>query len=196
MRRALPGVPHPLGATPDADGVNFAIFSENARALELCLFDENERETRLPLRNQTAYVWHAYVPGLPIGTRYGYRAYGDYAPARGHRFNPVRYSMASEVQHAGRRLERIASVNRRWRDFTLVSLTRALIEVLAVFPVYRTYLREGRPPSEHDERCVRQAIRAATIRRSAGACSGSSRTYSCCEPKRRPRSARSTSAGA
>ncbi|HTV24710.1 MAG TPA: malto-oligosyltrehalose synthase, partial [Polyangiaceae bacterium] len=73
----------------------------------------------------------------------------------------LRYSLASEVNMLGRALERIANVSRRWRDFTLISLTRALIEILAAFPVYRTYLREGQPPSEHDERRVLEAIRAA-----------------------------------
>ncbi|HKU37080.1 MAG TPA: malto-oligosyltrehalose synthase, partial [Polyangiales bacterium] len=74
----------------------------------------------------------------------------------------LRYSLGSEVAMLGRSLERIANVNRRWRDFTLISLTRALMEVLVAFPVYRTYLREGSTPSDYDERCVREAVRAAS----------------------------------
>ncbi|MDP9148911.1 MAG: glycogen debranching protein GlgX [Myxococcota bacterium] len=85
--KLLPGVPYPLGATHDGKGVNFAIFSEHANAVELCLFDEGNNETRLPLRERTAFVWHAYVPGVRVGTRYGYRVHGPYEPERGLRFN-------------------------------------------------------------------------------------------------------------
>lgn len=84
----LPGHPYPLGATWDGQGVNFAIYSENAHKIELCLFDEKGKETRLSLREQTAFVWHGYVEGLQPGQRYGYRVYGDYDPDRGLRFNP------------------------------------------------------------------------------------------------------------
>jgi glycogen operon protein len=83
-----PGSPQPLGATWDGEGVNFALYSENATAVELCLFDEAGRETRVPVTQQTAYVWHAYVPGLAPGQRYGYRVHGPYEPEAGLRFNP------------------------------------------------------------------------------------------------------------
>jgi len=88
MRAALPGIPYPLGATLDAGGTNFAVFSEHATAVELCLFDEEDRETRLPVRARTAFIWHIYVPDLPAGTRYGYRVHGPYEPENGQRFNP------------------------------------------------------------------------------------------------------------
>jgi isoamylase len=84
----LPGSPHPLGATLNERGVNFALYSENATKVELCLFDEREREMRIPLRQRTAFVWHGYVPGIKIGQRYGYRVHGPYRPAEGLRFNP------------------------------------------------------------------------------------------------------------
>jgi glycogen operon protein len=84
----LPGSPHPLGATWDGAGVNFALYSENATGVELCLFDEQERETRLPLLQKTAFVWHGYVPGAGPGQRYGYRVHGPHDPERGLRFNP------------------------------------------------------------------------------------------------------------
>jgi (1->4)-alpha-D-glucan 1-alpha-D-glucosylmutase len=77
------------------------------------------------------------------------------------RHHILRYSLASEVSMLGRSLERIANANRRSRDFTLAVLARAMVEVLAAFPVYRTYLREGSQCSEHDERCVHEAIRSA-----------------------------------
>ncbi|HEY8074852.1 MAG TPA: glycogen debranching protein GlgX, partial [Labilithrix sp.] len=82
-----PGRHHPLGATYDGGGVNFAVFSENAQSMDLCLFDEKGAETRIPLRERTAHVFHGYVPGLGPGQRYGFRARGQYDPERGLRFN-------------------------------------------------------------------------------------------------------------
>ncbi len=82
------GAFHPLGATWDGRGVNFALFSEHAVAVELCLFDETGRETRVPVRCRSIYVWHVYVPGRAPGQRYGWRVHGPYAPRLGHRFNP------------------------------------------------------------------------------------------------------------
>ncbi|MEN6543490.1 MAG: glycogen debranching enzyme GlgX, partial [Parvibaculum sp.] len=84
------GRPHPLGATFDGDGVNFAIFSANARKVELCLFDETDaRETeRIALPEYTDEVWHGYLPDAQPGLLYGYRVHGPYDPMSGHRFNP------------------------------------------------------------------------------------------------------------
>src|SRR5688572_1868263 len=84
----LPGSPHPLGATFDGRGVNFAIYSETATRIELCLFDEHAREARYTLRQCTAFVWHGYVADVRPGQRYGYRVYGPYDPKHGLRFNP------------------------------------------------------------------------------------------------------------
>jgi glycogen operon protein len=86
--KTLPGSPYPLGATWDGQGVNFALFSANAEGVELCLFDDNGNETRLPVSQRSELTWHVYVPGLAVGQRYGYRVYGPYDPANGHRFNP------------------------------------------------------------------------------------------------------------
>ncbi len=83
-----PGKPFPLGATWDGSGVNFALFSESAQRVELCLFDGNDAETRVDLPGCTAHVWHGYLPGLAPGQRYGYRVHGPYDPRTGHRFNP------------------------------------------------------------------------------------------------------------
>lgn len=85
--KILPGVPYPLGATWNGKGVNFAIYSENATGVELCLFDDAGTETRVPLRHTTALVWHSYLDGLKPGQRYGYRVSGPYEPERGLRFN-------------------------------------------------------------------------------------------------------------
>ena len=78
----------PLGATLYQDGVNFAIYSQNAEKVVLCLFDENGNETQLELVEQTYKVWHGFVPGMQAGQQYGYRIYGPYDPEKGHRFNP------------------------------------------------------------------------------------------------------------
>ncbi|MCX8087576.1 MAG: glycogen debranching protein GlgX [Rhodocyclaceae bacterium] len=85
-----PGRPYPRGATWDGEGVNFAIFSEHAEKVELCLFDMEGREEvqRIEMREQTDMVWHCYLPEARPGLVYGYRVYGSYDPLRGHRFNP------------------------------------------------------------------------------------------------------------
>jgi isoamylase len=83
-----PGQWRPLGATPDDEGTNFALFSGSAEDVELCLFDDAGAETRVPLTQQTCHVWHGYLPGVQPGTRYGFRVDGPFDPARGMRFNP------------------------------------------------------------------------------------------------------------
>jgi isoamylase len=91
--RVWPGRSSPLGATWDGSGVNFAIYSENAEKVELCLFDsiDQTKETeRVLLREYTDMVWHAYLPDVAPGQIYGYRVYGPYDPAKGHRFNPTK----------------------------------------------------------------------------------------------------------
>ncbi len=84
------GRPYPLGATWDGEGVNFALYSEHAEKVELCLFDiSGKREIlRVPLPDQTDMVWHGYLPEVRPGQLYGYRVSGPYAPEKGHRFNP------------------------------------------------------------------------------------------------------------
>jgi isoamylase len=88
--RLEPGAPYPLGSTWDGLGVNFAVFSAHARQIELCVFDQSgRRETaRYELPEWTNEVWHGYVPDAQPGLLYGFRVHGDYAPERGHRFNP------------------------------------------------------------------------------------------------------------
>jgi len=83
-----PGSAYPLGATFDGNGTNFALFSEGAERVELCLFGERGRETRVDMLEVDAYVWHAYLPNIAPGQRYGYRVHGEYDPASGKRFNP------------------------------------------------------------------------------------------------------------
>lgn len=83
-----PGKVYPLGASWDGKGTNFALYSENATGVELCLFDRDDKETRLTLTEVSNFVWHGYVPGVGPGQRYGFRVDGPYAPEQGHRFNP------------------------------------------------------------------------------------------------------------
>ncbi len=85
-----PGAPYPLGATWDGWGTNFALFSEIAERVELCLFDEAGTESRVPLTEVDGFVWHGYLPAVSPGQRYGYRVHGPYDPRRGHRCCPAK----------------------------------------------------------------------------------------------------------
>jgi glycogen operon protein len=109
--RVWPGRPHPLGATWDGLGVNVAVFSENATAVEICLFDSpaDEREAhRIPLLERTDHVWHVYLPDVRPGQLYGFRVHGPYAPHAGHRFNPSKIVLDPYAKAIGRQL--------RWHD--------------------------------------------------------------------------------
>ncbi|CAN5496531.1 glycogen debranching protein GlgX [soil metagenome] len=89
-RKVLPGKPYPLGATWDGQGVNFAIFSENATEIELCLFegvDAIEESERIPMHEVTTHIWHCYLPYMWPGQLYGYRVHGPHDPENGLRFN-------------------------------------------------------------------------------------------------------------
>ena len=91
--RIWPGQPYPLGATWNGEGVNFALFSENATGVDLCLFEgpDDEREAhRIPMRERTDQVWHCFLPDVRPGQYYGYRVHGPYDPKNGHRFNPAK----------------------------------------------------------------------------------------------------------
>ncbi|HEX9352876.1 MAG TPA: glycogen debranching protein GlgX [Streptosporangiaceae bacterium] len=94
MVRLWPGAPYPLGATWDGTGTNFALFSEAAEQVELCLLNGDVpaqfHETRVALTEIDAFVWHGYLPDVAPGQRYGYRVHGPYDPGRGHRCNPAK----------------------------------------------------------------------------------------------------------
>jgi isoamylase len=85
-----PGRPHPLGASYDGVGTNFALFSEAAHRVELCLFDDHGSEQRVSLEEVDGYVWHGIVSGVGPGQRYGYRVHGDCDATRGQRCNPAK----------------------------------------------------------------------------------------------------------
>ena len=88
--KTRPGNPYPLGATWDGSGVNFALFSENATGVELCLFDDDGHERRVALSERTDQVWHGYLPQARPGLHYGFRVHGPWEPTAGHRFNPAK----------------------------------------------------------------------------------------------------------
>ena len=105
------GQPYPLGATWDGLGVNFALFSEHATRVELCLFDSPDAHTeahRIPLHEQTDMVWHGYLLDVQPGQLYGYRVHGLYDPGAGHRFNPNKVVLDPYAQAIGRTV--------RWTD--------------------------------------------------------------------------------
>ena len=96
-----PGSPYPLGATFDGSGTNFALYSDVADKVELCLLDKDRTETRVELTEVDARVWHAYLPNIEPGQRYGYRVHGPYDPSKGLRCNPAKllldpYAKATE----------------------------------------------------------------------------------------------------
>jgi isoamylase len=109
--RVWPGKSYPLGATWDGAGVNFALFSEHASKVELCLFDNPDAHKeiqRIPFREYSDLVWHAYLPDVLPGQLYGYRVHGPYEPAKGHRFNPHKVLLDPYAKAIGRDL--------RWDD--------------------------------------------------------------------------------
>jgi glycogen operon protein len=103
--RIKPGRPYPLGATWDGSGVNFALFTEHATKVELCLFnapDDAKEETRISMPEVTDQVWHCYVPNLLPGQLYGYRVHGPYEPENGLRFNPNKVLLDPYAKLIGR----------------------------------------------------------------------------------------------
>lgn len=105
--RTRPGEPYPLGATWDGSGVNFALFSENAAEVHLCLYDgDGNRETeRVRMTERTGPVWHVYLPEIQPGQRYGYRVNGPYEPEKGFRFNPAKLLLDPYARAIDRELE-------------------------------------------------------------------------------------------
>jgi glycogen operon protein len=105
--RVWPGNSYPLGATWDGAGVNFALFSEHATRVELCLFESTQAEKeaqRIALPEQTDQVWHGYLPDVQPGQLYGYRVHGPYEPKAGHRFNPNKVLLDPYTRAIGRHL--------------------------------------------------------------------------------------------
>lgn len=113
MKKIDSGRPYPMGATVCDGGVNFAVYSANATAVELCLFDEKGLETRFRLPEKSGFIWHGFVPNVGAGQRYGYRVHGEYAPQKGYFFNPNKllidpYSKALDGEPCFRNAEQLA----------------------------------------------------------------------------------------
>jgi isoamylase len=111
LGRARPGRPYPLGATWDGGGVNFALFSEHATRVDLCLFESPEaphESHRVTLSEQTDQIWHGYLPGLLPSQLYAYRVHGPFDPKNGHRFNPNKILLDPYAKAVGRTI--------RWGD--------------------------------------------------------------------------------
>jgi isoamylase len=111
LMRVRPGSPYPLGATWDGKGVNFALFSERATKVELCLFEAADAEQeahRIPLPEYTDHVWHGYLPDVLPGQLYGYRVHGPYEPSQGRCFNPHKVVLDPYAKLIGRDV--------RWAD--------------------------------------------------------------------------------
>ncbi|WP_037909178.1 glycogen debranching protein GlgX [Actinacidiphila yeochonensis] len=130
------GHPFPLGAAYDGSGTNFALFSEVAEKVELCLVDERRRETRVALNEVDGFIWHAHLPGVGPGQRYGYRVHGPYDPARGLRCNPAKllldpYAKAIEGQADGDESLLGYEAGRPELPSTLDSAPHAMLSVVA-----------------------------------------------------------------
>ena len=109
--RIWPGRPYPIGATWDGSGVNFALYSENATKVEICLFDnidDKQEAHRIPLEEQTDMVWHGFLPDVRPGQLYGFRVHGEYDPSKGQRFNPNKIVLDPYAKAIGRDV--------RWSD--------------------------------------------------------------------------------
>src|SRR3954470_7865610 len=102
--RLSAGAPHPLGATWDGRGTNFALFSANATKVELCLFEAQGRREleRIALPERTEDVWHCYLPDVVPGQLYGYRVHGPYEPKEGHRFSANKLLLDPYAKSIGR----------------------------------------------------------------------------------------------
>ncbi|HRA07722.1 MAG TPA: glycogen debranching enzyme, partial [Propionicimonas sp.] len=100
-----PGSAYPLGATYDGRGTNFALFSEVAERVELCLFDAERNETRVDLTEVDAHVWHGYLPQVDPGQRYGYRVHAPFDPNNGQRCNPSKLLLDPYAKATDGRIE-------------------------------------------------------------------------------------------
>lgn len=99
-----PGKAYPLGASYDGSGTNFAIFSEVAERVELCLFDDDGTESRVPLIEVDGFVWHGFLPEVEPGQCYGYRVHGPYDPAAGRNGTASSATLCATTGAANRRL--------------------------------------------------------------------------------------------
>ena len=156
-----PGTPYPLGATWDGAGTNFALFSEVAEQVDLCLFGSDGAETCIPLREVDAFVWHGYLPGVGPGQRYGYRVRGTWDPIEGHRCNPVKllldpYGKAIEGQV--RLGEAVFGEDRRFSRYRRSGLDSApFMPVNVVIDPYFDWADDRPPRTPYHETVIYEA---------------------------------------
>ena len=127
-----PGDSYPLGASYDGAGTNFGLFSEIADRVELCLFSEDGRETRVDLREVDGFVWHGYLQGIGPGQRYGYRVHGPYDPASGHRCNPAKLLLdpyAKAIEGEVRTIPRCSPIPSGIRTSVMTATPRRICRV-------------------------------------------------------------------
>lgn len=120
MREVWPGEPYPLGATWDGAGTSFAVYSEVAERIELCLFHDDGGEERVDLPEADGFVWHGRLPGVTPGQRYGYRVHGPYEPSRGRRCNPAKLL----IDPYGKAIDGDLSWNEALFSYTFTDLDR------------------------------------------------------------------------
>ena len=152
MTTIWPGKPYPLGATWDGQGVNFALFSQYATGVELCLFDADAplEDERIAMPEQTDNVWHVYLPGVQPGQLYGYRVHGAYEPEEGYRFNPAKLLVDPYAKALTGKLE--------WND-ALYGFTRG--------DPYEDLTPDDRDSAPFMQRCVNGALsRSSGVRSS------------------------------
>ncbi|MYR02625.1 glycogen debranching enzyme, partial [Streptomyces sp. SID6139] len=110
------GQPYPLGASFDGQGTNFALFSEVAERVDLILVDDTGKETSIRLHEVDGFVWHAYLPGIAPGQRYGYRVHGPWQPSLGHRCNPRKLLLDPYARAVDGQIDNHASLYERSPD--------------------------------------------------------------------------------
>ncbi len=160
--KVFAGLPYPLGATVDANGVNFALFSKHATKVELCLFDhEGKHEERIVLPNYTDEVFHGYIKGIKWGQRYGYRVYGPYEPEKGMRFNPNKLvldpyckKLTAPVQANNAHLGYIATSEKQDLSFSRVNSADVMPKCIVVDENYFDWKGVDKPKTPWSEEVI------------------------------------------
>ena len=179
------GRPHPLGASWDGEGVNFAVFSRHATRIELCLFPDTaaQKETlAIPLPARTDDIWHVYVAGLTPGQLYGYRVHGPYSPAEGNRFNANKVLLDPYGRAIGRSLSWSDAmfgyqVGHADGDMSFDERDNACSAPLSAVVDSRFKWGKDRPPRVPWEKTVIYEVHVRRIDRAARGHSGSAARY-------------------
>ena len=166
--RIWPGAAYPLGSTYDGTGTNFALFSEVAEKVELCLYDDDGRETRYTLPERDAFVWHGFLPGVGPGQRYGYRVHGPHEPLQGLRCNPAKLLLDPYAKAIEGRIDWDASLfGYRFDDHSKINdddSGQHMVKSVVISPFFDW--QNDRPPHRpYNETVIYEAhVRGLTIR--------------------------------